>query len=376
MARFNWKYGTLAVAEASRGPVTCSAGPNQAQEYLSPMEVTGTAGGGSAGATFGYEWKLVDPEGNARDYWITGSNLSSMSFNAGNFPHAGNWLATLIVSSSDPDDAIQSASSVITMGSASWIRFNPNYGVDYHYTGSTTVDPRYFVLNWADSGTFTEVTCSVPSDDANKFQEYSIQWVDTKLPIAGSSSLYPSGVLRSIDWKLIYDVPNMLTSGDEFYAGWVVGNPQEHDGYGLESWGGGGIDFACFLNWFGSATEENTSKFKVSDTPGTTVLSFGGQSGANFATSVVGSFYFDMHSTLNPNAPKFDTVRHIRLSQSVAVTDAGGVAINSGIVPTASIMKLGACIGRGDEGLTLTASLRLKWFYRLNRGYAGGDDVF
>ena len=67
MARFNWKYGTLAVAEASRSPVTCSAGANQKQEYISPIELTGTAGGGSDGATFGYEWMLTDPEGNSRD---------------------------------------------------------------------------------------------------------------------------------------------------------------------------------------------------------------------------------------------------------------------------------------------------------------------
>jgi hypothetical protein len=32
--------------------------------------------------------------------------------------------------------------------------------------------------------------------------------------------------------------------------------------------------------------------------------------------------------------------------------------------------------GRDNAGLTLTASLRAKYYYRINRGWGGGDDVF
>jgi hypothetical protein len=384
MARFNWKYGTLAVAEASRSPVTCSAGANQKQEYISPIELTGTAGGGSDGATFGYEWMLTDPEGNSRDYWITGSNLSSMSFNPGNFPFAGNWVGTLIVSSSDPDDAIQSSSATVTIGSSSWIRFNPNYNIDNHYSGSSNSNgpagnPIYYDLVWADSGTFTEVTASVPSQDANNMYEWSIQWFDTTLPIAGSSSAIPSGTIRSIDWKIIFDPDNMLTSSDEFYAGWIVGNPQVEDSFTNQQWTAAGIDFAAGLLYFGGPGESSTQKYLLTKAPGTTTLSWASGAGANGSTSGVGSFLFDMvqdRDTTYFDRPKFDEIRLTRVSQSVAEANAS-TAANLELVQTSSIMKLGACIARGDGGLTLTASLRAKWFYRINRnGDHKPDGIF
>ena len=386
MANFNWKYGILPVAAANAAPITCSAGGNKAQEYLGPIEFTGTAGGGSDSATLTYEWTLIDSEGNDRTYWLTGSNLLSTSFDTVLFPFAGNWTATLVVSSSDPDDTNQSSSATVAIGSGSWLRFNPNYGVEYHYTGSTTNTGPYTTLVWADSGSFTAITCSAGNSDADSESEMSTQWIDTTLPLCGSGSLYPSGTIKSVDVKLFYDTTSTITSSDNFYAGFIIANPNNvtspanggnNQPYNNLTWGNGALQFQSIMTWYGGMGESNTQKKAIGSPPGQTAFSWTGGTAANGSNGIWGSFFFDVAQA--GKAPKHNSTFNQRLSGNApAGTEViQVVSVNDNVKgPTGSIMKLGFMAGRDNAGLTLTASLRVKYYYRINRGSAGGDGVF
>ena len=358
---------TPPVAGSTLISITCSAGVNKSQEYLGPVELTGTAGGGTSGATLAYEWTLLDPDGNQRNYWITGSNLLTMSFSPVDFPFAGSWVASLVVSSDEEDDPPQSSSATVTVGSGSWLRFNPNYGIVYHYTGSTAVSGPYQTLVWEDSGRFTSITMSVPPADKDNVSEMSIQWINSTLPIAGSSSIYTSGTLLSVDTKIIYDVSSMLTTSEEFYAGWTIANPANVDGFGNENWSA--MDGMYIGSWYGGTAESNTQKV-AKNANGSNFSWLSGKTGPD---RVASSFLFENQQV----APKCKTISGIqRISGTVALEDAIGTNANRSVLPTASIMYLGAFAGRGDGGLTLTASARIKMYYRFNRGSWGGDRVF
>ncbi len=358
---FGWKsMDTPSAAADIAEAISCSAGGNKSQEYISAIELTGTAGGGSDGATLAYEWTLLDPDGNQRNYWITGSNLSSMSFNPVDYPFGGNWVATLVVSSSDSDDLPASSSAIVTLGSSSWIRFNPNYGVEYHYTGATAASGPYQTLVWADSGTFTEVTCSVPPADKQNITEFSIQWVNTTLAVGGSGSLHPSGTLYTVETKLIYDAANMLTTSDEFYAGWVIGNPQEHDGHGSEDWAS--VDLSLIMSWYGGIGESNTQKVAIKGT-NANISWITGKTGADRLYSA----FTTQPLNQDHGRSQLKSVKYMRVSGGLAREANLNSNTNTQIVKTGSIMKLGAVVGRGNEGLTLTASVRAKWYYRINR---------
>jgi len=386
MANFNWKYGTLPVASSNATPITCSAGGNKAQEYLGPIEFTGTAGGGTDSTTLTYEWTLIDSQGNDRTYWLTGSNLLSTSFDTVLFPFAGNWTATLVVSSSDPDDANQSSSATVTIGSSSWIRFNPNYGVEYHYTGSVTNTGPYTTLVWADSGSFTAITCSAGNSDADTESEMSTQWIDTTLPLCGSGSLYPSGTIKSVNVKLLYDVTNTITSSDNFYAGFIISNPNNvnspangghNQPYDNITWGGTDLQFQSIMTWYGGMGESGTQKKAIGGPPGQTAFSWVGGTGNNGSNGIWGAFLFDVAQS--NTKPKHDATWNQRISGNApAGTEAPAEgSVNDAIKgPSASIMKLGFMAGRDNAGLTLTASLRVKYYYRINRGWGGGESVF
>jgi len=386
MANFNWKYGTLPVAAANATPITCSAGGNKAQEYLGPIEFTGTAGGGSDSTTLTYEWTLIDSQGNDRTYWLTGSSLLSTSFDTVLFPFAGNWTATLVVSSSDPDDANQSSSATVTIGSSSWLRFNPNYGVEYHYTGSTTNTGPYTTLVWADSGSFTAITCSAGNSDADTESEMSTQWIDTTLPLCGSGSLYPSGTIKSVDVKLLYDITNTITSSDNFYAGFIIANPNNvtspanggnNQPYNNITWGGTALQFQCIMTWYGGVDESGTQKKAIGGPPGQTAFGWASGAGKDGSNGIWGTFMFDISQA--GAKPKHDVIWNQQISGNgpAGVEAPGEVGLADAIKgPSASIMKLGFMAGRDNAGLTLTGSLRVKYYYRINRGWGGGDGVF
>ena len=357
---------TPPVAGSTLIAITCSAGGNKSQEYLGAVELTGTAGGGTEGATLSYNWTLLDPDGNQRNYWITGSNLLTMSFSPVDYPFAGNWVASLIVSSDEDDDPPQSSSATVTIGSGSWLRFNPVYGIAYHYTGSTDVSGPYQTLVWEDSGSFTSITCSVPPADKDNVSEMSIQWINSTLPTVGSASVHTSGTLLAVDCKIIYDVSSMLTTSDEFYTGWVLANPADIDGFGNENWAA--MDGMYVATWYGGTAESSTQKYSR----GAANSNFSWQSGKTGPDRLYASFQFDTQRV----TAKLKAIKSQRVSGSIALEDQVSSNANRTLLPTASIMYLGAFAGRGNEGLTLTASARTKLYYRFNRGSWGGDRIF